>query len=412
MNNTVFYTLSILLLTFVFAPHANAYAENAGCSSHPIGDFSPPPESGRLVLHPYPDDNPNDDVEAAPFPQHTAIIASPATTFDEQISPNGQYFSFTRREEGISTTLVYNSDFQIIFEGASRTLEGNSHWLGNEIVIALVARRRAYDVTVEIYYIDPFAREYRHFIPNDQHPFLVNRGRDTSIFYSTISYDGRYYCSFFGCGYGYDFQTNSIFNVNAPGGLQILSSSSDRLITSAYDTSKYNGGQRAEATADTDIWVYNFATDTQTQVGSLAIESPLDIYANQNGWSPDERMWALALDYGDEIMFQRLLLLDLESGQHTPLCLGRYYSIEYAPAFDAQGNVIPNLDVPFVYGVSSPDFTWSRDSRYLALQGVLEGEDIDESLGVYIYDTQTGDIYQAYQGRADIIGWMASPDTE
>jgi hypothetical protein len=44
------------------------------------------------------------------------------------------------------------------------------------------------------------------------------------------------------------------------------------------------------------------------------------------------------------------------------------------------------------------------------MQGVLEGEDMEESFGVYIYDTQTDDIYLVHHGRADIIGWMASPD--
>ena len=48
-------------------------------------------------------------------------------------------------------------------------------------------------------------------------------------------------------------------------------------------------------------------------------------------------------------------ILDLETGIALPTCLG-----------------------------NATDFASSPDSRYFALQGVIEGQDMDESLGVYV----------------------------
>jgi hypothetical protein len=59
-----------------------------------------------------------------------------------------------------------------------------------------------------------------------------------------------------------------------------------------------------------------------------------------------------------------------------------------------------------------PDFAWSRDSRYLALYGALEGETDRETGSVYIYDTLENQIYEVYEGFSDIVGWMASPENE
>jgi hypothetical protein len=59
-----------------------------------------------------------------------------------------------------------------------------------------------------------------------------------------------------------------------------------------------------------------------------------------------------------------------------------------------------------------PQFHWSRDGRYLALYGTLAGEADRETGSVYIYDMLENQIYEVYEGFANIVGWAVSPENE
>jgi hypothetical protein len=48
----------------------------------------------------------------------------------------------------------------------------------------------------------------------------------------------------------------------------------------------------------------------------------------------------------------------------------------------------------------------------LGSPSALEGETDQETGNVYIYDTLENQIYEVYEGFADIVGWMASPENE
>jgi hypothetical protein len=147
-----------------------------------------------------------------------------------------------------------------------------------------------------------------------------------------------------------------------------------------------------------NVNIYDFDRDSLSQTITFKPETFIGS-GLPNSWSPNEILWAFVLSYSDEDLtsFRRIELLQLETGEIQRTCFGLYYTIK-----GAGDSKYVNYDYP-------TDFAWSRDSRYMALTGVLEGEDMNETYGVYIYDTQTSEIYEVYRGRADIVGWMANP---
>jgi hypothetical protein len=119
------------------------------------------------------------------------------------------------------------------------------------------------------------------------------------------------------------------------------------------------------------IYISRISDETQntTWQGIYTLASP----------SPDDR---LSFEEVTSNNRSNVLIVDVATGQVTNTCVHR----------------------------STNQASWSRDGRYLAAYGVLEGETDRETGSVYIYDTLENQIYEVYRGQADIIGWMANPE--
>jgi hypothetical protein len=279
----------------------------------------------------------------------------------------------------IRNVLVFDQKGHIIYDGAPIQGFRQAYWLGDDHIVSLGysltgrdPRLRSYFETT-VFIIDPFARTYTSFVPKHDSLFYV--GDDPNMLYQ-ITYDGRYLV----VGDAFDFETQQVVKRKNYKQLGIPSSTSHNFLMFDYSTQLHNF-PTDRIPGPHPVQVYNLDTDTLTQVSSLDIDRPIATGTLANSWSPDETQWAYMLDVGNEKVSHPVTLLNLISGKTTSTCLE----------------------------LGAVDLAWSRDSRYLALQGVLEGQDMEKSFGVYIYDTQTSEIYEVYQGHANIIGWMANP---
>lgn len=313
----------------------------------------------------------------------------PRLIFDPPISPNGLYVADYYVQDLSSesnTVAVYNSSGEQIYNGApSLARVRNTHWLGNDRLLSFVAtvrnRRNTFDgvrSTYEFGYfiINPFTREYSFTIPPRSYAFdeelpFYRTGDPFVIEGYSLTYDGRYLFTDIPL---YDFVEDELL-VRANFERGHPSSTSHRLMR--YESSGETG--------QIDVYIYDLDTDASSSLITFYPNAPVIFEA----WSPDETQFVYSLNYPNEdtSSFRKIELVNLQTGEIHSTCLGVYGEEVYSSAV-----------------------AWSRDSRYLAVQTALEAQDPEESFGLYIYDTQTDDIFEVYRGRADIIGWMAHPD--
>jgi|GEM_PF-1980055 len=376
---------------------SSQYIDHATCTVKSITQLAIPVTSGKLLFNPF-------GVAAENLPdEHYMIRATKSFTSRAVISPDGSHIAQVVSEDSVHSTAVYNSNLRLIYSGASSAL-GNytvEHWLGNEQILTFVLKPEGSDnpdtfsiestYAIGYYIVSPFDNSY---VYNEPLPSYSERNtvRFGSLPRYQFTYDGRYMIALPLVMYDF-FDQRIIERENWQGGL--ASSTSYNFLY--IDQNSFEYSSTDPVLSPHQVNVYNIETDTPEIIARLDIDRPIDF----QGWSPDENYLAYVLDYGSEIVARPIEILDLDSNEQIGTCFSAYSEIKTRTGANERY-------VDFVY---PPRFAWSRDSRYLALQGVLEGEDPDESLGVYIYDTQTSDIYEVYRGRADIIGWMAHPDS-
>ncbi len=394
---------TLILLAFlsigVSVHSASAAGNTPTCQPKPLDALELPPEAGTLL---YRGDEGRVVSTNGRF-QHN--LASKYEGFRD-ISPNGEYVAVRASDDTSNWVEVYGQTGALIYSGAPA--RGNIlslQWLGNEKLIELILTSVHRDLacntcigkgTVAYFVIDPFARTYTYVVPKDEAPFYQG---DFSVLDSNynFTYDGRY---LFNSVVLFDFETNQPLFVK--GGY--FSSDTQQLgfqnfqfgipAASSYHLLILNG-EKFTNTGEYSVSIYDFDSDTVTQLKALSPKAEM----SHVSWSPDEKKIAYQLFYSSEDLTssRQVELAQLETSDIHSTCFSLPYEIKgSAPYQNAQQSV-------------PPDFAWSRDSRYLALQGIIEGQSTEDSLGIYIYDTQTGDIYEVYHGRSDIIGWMANP---
>ncbi|MDX2163623.1 MAG: hypothetical protein SF162_20070 [bacterium] len=385
--STVTQLMCIAAMTALLFAHQHqaiqAQVKNVNCNVLPIQSLDLPHTSGDLVY----------SVGDTATSLLGRFNQQPRLVFDDLVSPNGlyiaDYYALDTSSEG-STIAVYDSSGEQIYNGApSLARVRNTHWLGNDRLLSLVAtvtsRRNTFNgirYTYEFGYftINPFTREYTFTVPPRPSPFdpelpFYRAGDPFVLTGYSLTFDGRY---LFNDMPLYDFiEEELLVRPNFERGYP--SSTSHRLIR--VDSRSMDSAEQI------DVHVYDFDTDESIRLITFYPDTRISFEA----WSPDEAQLVYSLNYPDEDItsFRNIELVSLQTGDVQSTCLGNY-------------NVNTHSSAVF----------WSRDSQFLAVQAGLEGQDSNESFGLYLYDTQTGDIYQVYQGRADIIGWMASPDTE
>jgi hypothetical protein len=305
-----------------------------------------------------------------------------------RISPNGQFVATWMWFSGNNhETIVFDNQGTLIYSGT--TTQNNTRdvfWLGNEQVLSFFRDRNQ----ASYYLTDPFGLEYTYITPEDS----TSASFLTSLYRLPIhlTYDGRYLYNVEHVVYD--------FVLDEP-----VTRENFRWGVAASNTHQLINIERGETDdeGEDSVYVYDFDMDTITQI--LTLMPGRNTISVNSSWSPDQALVASTHTYTyvvEPFDFHRVVLLQLNTSDIVSTCLGLYFEL-----LELDGKTFASSS-----NIKRPDFAWSRDSRYLAIQGVLEGEDMEESLGVYIYDTQTDDIYLVHHGRADIIGWMASPDQE
>lgn len=378
--------VGLISLVVTVQPMLITNAEN--CQPKNIEELSLPAEVGNFIYR----DSIGAIISTNPHFSIKEVLGG-----DTQISPNGEFLAATNSADGQTTlTEVFNYTGELIYSGApSDASIVDVRWLKNEKIMSFFVKRVARDPLSVVggsefnfgyFLIDPFSQQYTFILPPPEPPFYTEPPSKPFIegLYE-FTYDGRYL---------YNDKPIFDFEVNQPLTLQnfrwgIPAIKSHRLISVDYATYRSEGKY--------PVYTYDFDNDTLVQVTTF--KSQAEIYGNyENSWSPDETLWGYALAYPNEDItsFRRVELLQLETGEIRQTCLGLFYKIE------GSGNL------QYTNGGYSPQFAWSRDGHYLALTGVLEGEDMNETFGIYLFDTQTSDIYEVYRGRANIVGWMAN----
>jgi hypothetical protein len=282
-------------------------------------------------------------------------------------------------------TIVFDNQGELIYSGATTQINiGNVYWLGNEQVLTFARTRPAY------FRIDPFRHEYIYLeVPSYGRvdPNVAFLRSLNSLYF--LTYDGRYLYDLYKPIYDLVLD-EPVTRENFRWG--VAASNTHQLISIERDETDDEG--------EISVYIYDFDADTLTFVATFIPPRQYQ-FDFESSWSPDQSLLASIHRFpSEQVAFRRVELLHVNTGEFNSTCLGLYFELRELNGTPYAGNKV------------APDFAWSRDSRYLAMQGVLEGADMEESLGVYIYDTQTDDIYLVHHGRADIIGWMASPDQE
>lgn len=388
------FLLVALLTSAVFAwnPTANA-SDDENCQAKPFSTLQLTAEAGELV---YVDGEDHVISTADNFLSEQPSIAR------WKISPNGLYLAGKYNEANVERVIVLNHAGVLIYSGApAQTNIFGVHWLGNERLLSFalfpIARTSSLRTVVGFGYflIDPFERTYIYTQPPRRSPFARNNGDGDWFFVGgyDLTYDGRYLFTHRWAVYDFE-QQQPLELQNYEWG--IPSPSSHKLLVIKYSSANY---LEPVAERTHPVQVYDFDSDTLSQISTITTDQLVDVYNFDNSWSPNEALWAYSPSYGETVAFRPIEILQLDSGISLSTCMGRFFKTDIAPFSGTQ----------FATGFLHAEFAWSRDSRYLALRGVLEGQDMEESLGVYIYDTQTSEIYEVYRGNADIVGWLANP---
>jgi len=296
-----------------------------------------------------------------------------------------------------SEIIVFARSGEVEYRGASALGSTSESWLQNNMILRFNwistsrdSALRSY-FTFSYYIVDFVEQTYEVFTPSEESVFYIG---DNPIMDYSMTFDGRYMFTI----------DRPIFDFVEQKPLEldnfrygVPSSTSHSLLVINYTSQ--NTLQPSEETIH-PISVYDFDTDEVKQLANIELTQPVNFQLLENSWSPDESKWAYVLDWFDEIMFRHVEIFDLTSEETTLTCLGQFYTTDIS-AFSQE---------EYATGIRQTDFAWSRDGRYLALMAVVEGQDMEESFGLYLYDTQTEDIYLVHQGDADIIGWMAHPE--
>jgi WD40 repeat protein len=356
------------------------------CHAMAIGETTLPAQSGHLIYL------------QGEFLQLHNIIASTSPDFQDvtlisvrasQLSPNGEWLASLEYDgtTSISDVIVTRDIYGEVIFATRPEQQGLNDitWLGNEEILTIVVQypgdRWAYSI------IDPFTRQVRFVYPRT---FLWTLQPDydlTPLFPDTLpggvqsfSPDGQYLYAT-GTSMLYDLQTAEKLDLENVQG-DVWAYSSDQLIFLDPDSQFVAGESIA-------VLVYDISTDNVRQIATVSIAEADRIGIYPNSWSPDEQFLALTYWFRDTPFSHRTEILDLDTGNVINAC------------FRGTGEWHHHFD-----------FAWSRDSRYLALYGALEGETDQETGNVYIYDTLENQIYEVYEGFADIVGWAVNPENE
>ncbi len=402
MSNYRVFLLALTAFMFTTPLQVSVGAkEDSSCNVHPLGSLQLSDETGELVYVTY---------EGGIRSLTAYSIQSTTDHFQPElsgvgswlISPDGLHIAGSYIPDftsNVSEVVVFNRSGQVVYQGASSAGAGDIHWLKNDEIVKLAYIRSPRDSSLKSYFqttifiIDPFKQTFTTYTPDYDSFFYDN---DNPIMAFQRTYDGRYMLS--AQGTAYDFVEAQIVELeNYRYGVPSLSSHKFLV----FDYSSLNNLPQTRISGPHPVLLYNLESDSLREVSSLATDRPVNIYAFDNSWSPDENLWAYIQDYEHEIVFRPIEILQLSSGEKQSTCFGQFYTTDIS-AFSKE---------TFATGVRLPDFAWSRDSRYLAMQAVIKGqdmEDMEESFGVYIYDTQTAEIYEVYRGQAGIVGWMSN----
>lgn len=403
MNNPKMFRLMLfsfwLLLLLIWQP-IFAQAE-VTCQPQPIEALELPSEAGMLLYR-----SDTGEVVAA----HDSFRHDQANKYEGgfTLSPNGEYLALTASDGTFNWVEVRSRNNSLIYSGAPA--RGNIlrlHWLGDEQLIALVLKSVHRDLacnlcvgtgTVAYFVIDPFAKTYTYVEPRHTVPFYDGRW---SVFESNydFTYDGHY---LFNTRVLFDFAANQPLVIQ--GGYYSTDTQQVAFqnfqpgipAANAYRTLHFDSDQSGD-TPEVAFSIYDFDTDTVTPLTTLSPGADIGSVS----WSPDETRIAYQLSYAreDVTSSRRIELARLDTGAIHSTCFSRPYEVK---DYVVNGEVIGSYAVQTV----SSDFEWSRDSRYLALRASIDGS--ADSAGIYVYDTQTDDVYQVQLGTADIIGWMAA----
>jgi hypothetical protein len=370
----------------------NAQRENQNCRASAIQEVDLPRSSGQLL---YIRQTISSDYEV-----FTALLStneafqsiSQDFVSEAHLSPNGLWLTAIIVDDNNERTMITYDHFGVpIFFYQSgedysniRTLQ----WLGNSEYLTIKLgpnnEMRAHSI------VNPFTEAIQFVFP--EIPAWLNPTVETDPLFPeeqsifgyrfTISPSGRYALidqrvdSII-----YDLDTKAVLSVQNLEGIiwSPWSPSSDKALSvDIMDT---------DNSTIVQLYLYNIENDETDSLLELDLPISESVgFIGTSGWSFNERYLALVKWSGDPQQ-SIVNVLEISNGTLSPTCL-RYIS----------GSV--------------PDFAWSRDSRYLALYGALEGETDRETGSVYIYDTLENQIYEVYEGFSDIVGWMASPENE
>ncbi len=370
VNRTVLFTLCIMFGMIAYAPFVANTLTIETCRTVDNSTLNLTPEIGPFVYVTAGEDGRNllhsldSSQEGLPIPLDSSLTLSPSRRYVAGIDVLPDSWRIG----------VIDATGEVLYLGADTEYHvTNLVWLGDEYLLTFlqVPSGDPYGSEQEIqyYWINPFARTYSLEVPPRTLPFYNELPNIPLPQFYRFSFDGQY--MWLGESPLYNFVNDeSVYLDGFRGGVPAYRSHRVLRIDSANFVSE----------GTYQVFIYDFESEMEQLIATFSPSGQMPPYYDQeNAWSPDEDLWAFTI-YRDTLpQYRHLNLLVLDSGSIISTCFGLVGALG-----------------------------WSPDSRYLALQGVLEGEDMDESLGVYIYDTQTGDIYQAYQGRADIIGWMAA----
>jgi hypothetical protein len=312
------------------------------------------------------------------------------TIFTTRISPDGLWVTSLELDE--------ERQIQVVTRDVRRGAEiFSTHpedqritdfaWLSNTEYLTIVGYPRFQFYAYSI--INPFTGDIRFVHPVD--PYLTQQfGTNSDPLFPgempglahNISPDGHYLITAGTNNRIFEFASREFLVLeNLRDG--IWSYTSDRMISIDIVG---NGMLGFEETGELSVYIYDVSEDAVENVASV-LRSPGEfIYITPYSWSPNEESVALTHNFYSEPYSYSADILNLTTNEVLDLCI--------VGTGEWQHNF---------------DFFWSRDSRYLALYGQLVGEE-RETGSVYIYDTQTGDIYEVYRGSADIVGWMSNPD--
>ncbi|MEQ8677114.1 MAG: hypothetical protein RLP44_29720 [Aggregatilineales bacterium] len=151
-----------------------------------------------------------------------------------------------------------------------------------------------------------------------------------------------------------------------------------------------------------------WSSDSEYVYGVVSIESSQSIVQYNVG---EDRV--------EQIFNTDLLNLSISSSQTSGIFLPTYTTPENYLAFQIMGNSqnegVKLLDLTTnsvqntCIKVENRAAFWSQNGRYLAIYGMLNNSIEDYSNGIYVFDTQTEDIFQIYEGEAVIVGWAQNP---